>query len=86
MTMLIVTASHFWQVLAKPEGTLFSTFISEIRGALHEDMVSTAKNQGMGSCFSKLLVHSISTCSYDQAYNHQQKSVKEMHGTPILIT
>lgn len=86
MTVLIVMASRFWQVLAEPEGTLFGTFITEIRGALHEDMVSTAKNQGTGSCFSKLLVHSISTRSYDQGYNHQQKSVKEMHGIPILIT
>lgn len=42
-------------------------------------LVSTTKNQGTGSCFSKLLVHSISTCSYDQKYNHQQRSEKEIH-------
>lgn len=45
MTMLIVMASHFWQSLAKPEGTQFSTSITEIRGTLHEDMVSIAKNR-----------------------------------------
>lgn len=54
---------HFWQVLADSEGMLFSTFITEIREALHEAMVSIAKRQGPASCFSKLLVYSISTYS-----------------------
>lgn len=41
MIMLIMTTSYFWQVLAKSDGMLVSTFITEIRGA-HYDIVSVA--------------------------------------------
>lgn len=71
--------SHFWQVLTKSEGMLFNTIITEIRGTLHEAMVSIAKSQGAASCFSKLLVHLISTYSYNQGYNPQVKSEKDIY-------
>lgn len=64
MTMLIVMTSHFWQVVAKSEGIYnFRTFITGIRGALHEAMVSITKSQGTASRFSRLVLHSISTYS-----------------------
>lgn len=71
--------SHFFQVLAKAESVSFSTFKTEIRGALHEAMVSIAKRQGAASCFSKVLVHLISTYSYNQGYSHQSKSEKDTY-------
>ena len=77
MTMLIAMTFHFWQVLAKSEGVLFSTFITEIRGALHEAMVSNAEIQEAVSCFSKLLAHSLSAYLYNQGHNRKCK-VKKM--------
>jgi hypothetical protein len=54
MTVLIVMTSNFWQVLAKSEGMLLSTFVTEIREALHEVMVSIAKRQTTASRISNL--------------------------------
>lgn len=70
MTMLIVMTFHFWQVLAKSEGVLFSTFVTEIRGALREAMVLVVGCQEAVSCFSELLAHSVSTYPHNQGHNH----------------